>query len=157
MAARPAFVESRPVLILVLVVIIGQADHDQIIDTGSAEHKGFESACGAPVAVSKGMHGPDLIMRCQCLHDGVVLLEFSGYSVAKAAERQTTIISSFDSTTSWRPESNIGSRPAQRPGFAVVVVAAGHDATMDVQYELTRNRTVGRLRAEPAIGRIGCP
>lgn len=56
MATGPRFIERRQVVGLMLVVVVGEADHYHLVDTGLAQHECLHSSGRSAIAVSEWVH-----------------------------------------------------------------------------------------------------
>ena len=109
-------VQRRPVLFCVLVVVVGEADHDHIVDVRLSQHEGFQRAGGAPVAVAKGMHRADVVVGSHRLNDAVMLGEFRGDCAREPVEGGQAAIASCDAPTARHPKDDVVSIGSVAPG-----------------------------------------
>ena len=99
--------QSAQVLIFVVVVVIGQADHYPIVDAGLPEHKGFHGPGGAAVAVAKGVHCPEMVVGRHGLDNSIVLSELPADGVAKGLKSTLATLAAVRSPADWRSEGDI--------------------------------------------------
>ena len=132
----PGCRQSRQVLLLVVIVIVGQADHHHIIDPGPTQHERLQRPGGTAIAVAEGVHGADMVVGSHGLDNGVVPLELPGDGRPKSFEGGTAAMTAFNPSTARRPEGNVPPIRTQAAGLAPVIIAAGHDAPVNVRDEL---------------------
>ena len=157
MASPAGFGHRRQVVVFMFVVVIRQANHHQAADTCLPQHERFQSARRAPVAVAKGVHRTDMVVSGQGLNNAVVFPKFPGNRGAKAAEGDLAPIATFNTAAARCAERNVPSCRPQGARLAMVVIATGHHAAVDVKYEFGSNGPVSRLGAQPAIRGISRP
>ena len=71
--------------------------------------------------------------------------------------RRQAATTAFNPATERSPKGNVPSVGTQSTGLTVVIIAAGHDAPVNVQHELRGHRLLTRLRAQPAVGGVSGP
>ena len=64
-------------------------------------------------------------------------------------------MTAFNPSAARRPEGNVPPIRTQAAGLAPVIIAAGHDAPVNVRDELRGHWLLRRLRAQPAVGCVG--
>ncbi len=149
--------QGAQVLLFVVVVIIGQADHDPIVDARLPQHKSFQSPGSATVSIAKRVHCSNMVMGGHGLNNAVVFPELSPDGVAEGVKSITATVSTSRAPAAWRPEGDIVLEPPECSGLAVVVFTTSNDAPVDFQYELTIDGTVLGLGINLFVGRFGCP
>ena len=153
--ALPRFVQRRQVGVFVVVVVVGQADHHQVVDAGTPHHKCFHSAGRAPIAIAEGVHRADMVVGSQCLDNAIVLSKRAGNGPTKRVKSSAAIIASCNAATPRRPKGHIPRRVPQRARFTSIIVTTGHNAPVNFQDELGIDGPIGRLQTQPAVRGIG--
>ena len=104
------------------------------------------------IAVAEGVHGAAIwLVGSQGLDNGVVPLELPGDGRAESFEGGTAAMTAFNPSTARRPEGNVPPVRTQAAGLAPVIIAAGHDAPVNVRDEL-RGHWLLRRVASAASG-----
>ncbi len=101
------------------------------------------------------MHSAHVIVGSHCLDDAVVSAEFPSNSQTERLKNCSSLISTLRTTAERGPEGDVGPGATQFAGHAVIIVAAGNYATVDVEYQLRGHRKVIGEGTQPTVGRIG--
>ena len=138
------FVQSGQVLVFVFVVVVGQADHDHLVDPGPPQHERFQGAGGAAVSVAEGVHRADVVVSGKGLDETVVTPKLSGDGGSEAVEGSAAFTAALGTPAQWRPEGDVPPVRTCSARFAMIVVAFGHDAPVDFPDEIGTDRLFGR-------------
>ena len=156
-SALSGFAQSSQVLVFVFVVVVGQADHDHVVDTGPPQHERFQGTGGAAVAVPEGVHRADVVVGGNGLNKAVVAPELSGDRGTEAGEGGAAFLAALSAPAAWRPEGDVPPVRTCAARFAMIIVASGDDAPVDFSDELRADRLFGWSRAQPPVGGVGGP
>ena len=86
-----------------------------------------------------------------------VLSELTRDRVAKCVKGSTTFVTALNAPALGRAKSDVPAVRPQRARFAIVIVAAGYEAPVNLPDELIVDGAISRLRTQPAIGGLRSP
>ncbi len=155
MPVPPRLIKRFQILFFVFIVVVGDADHDDIVHTGASQHERLKRASGTTIAVPEWVHRADMVVCGNGLDNRVMPPKLSCDCRTECIEGGLALIATISAAADWRPENYIPSVRTQGAGFAMVIVAAGYDAPVYVEDEVITYRTSRRLRLKPAVSSVG--
>ncbi len=155
MAALPDLAENAQVRGLFVVVVVRHRDKGPVGQSSTPKNKCLHGARRSPISIEKGVHGSEVIVQSHCLHQRIVVVEFSLGGLKKSGKRLFAERSSLRAPVRGNAKGHVVVAPAKYAGRAMVLIASGHQTTMNLAHKIGGNRPVGGQFSNPAVSQHG--
>jgi hypothetical protein len=106
-------------------------------------------------AVEEWMHGRQVVVKCHGLYQRIVTLEFGLGGLEKSGKRIVARRPAIHATVRVNAKGHVVVAAAKLAGMAMIVVASGHQAAMNLADKIGSDGPVGSELPDPAVGAHG--